>query len=169
MWWWAEHGAAGLNFHTGDRVAAGNALHPSKYTAFFSTTNGYDIRPLGYGITAFKFGSHGRLVPAKMTNPDGLNLSAYAVMGDGQAIYLTVINKEHGDGAREAKVSFPKSSTGEVLFLSEPDENVAATTGETLGHAEIQRDGSWNGKWETIDSSEINIPPASAAILKLKD
>jgi hypothetical protein len=169
MWWWAEHGAAGLNFHTGDRVAAGNALHPSKYTAFFSTTNGYDIRPLGYGLKAFDLGSHGKFLPVKMTNPDGLNLSVHAVLGGDRNIYLTVINKEHGDNAREAKISLPKSSSGEILFLSAPNGDVAVTSGETLGDAQIQRDGSWDGQWEKTGSSGVTIPPASAAIFKLKN
>jgi hypothetical protein len=167
MWWWAEHGAAGLNFHTGDRVAAGNALHPSKYTAFFSTTNGYDIRPLGYGIKAFALGSRGRLLPVKITNPDDLNLTVHAVLGDDRNVYLTVINKEHGDNARAAIITLPKSSSGKILFLFSPNGDVAATSGETLGDSGIQRDGSWDGKWEKINSSEITIPPASAAILKL--
>ena len=169
MWWWAEHGAAGLNFHTGDRVAAGNALHPSKYTAFFSTTNGYDIRPLGYGIKAFELGSQGRLLPVKITNPDDLNLTVHAVLGDDRHVYVTIINKEHGDNARAATISLPKSSSGKILFLFSPNGDVAATSGETLGDAGIQRDGSWGGKWEKINSSEITIPPASAAILKLNN
>ena len=70
MYWWAAHSAAGLNFHTGDKVAAGYTLQPSKYTAFFSTTNGYVIRPLGYGIKAFDLGSHGQFVPITISNPD---------------------------------------------------------------------------------------------------
>ncbi len=170
MWWWAAHGAAGLNFHTGDRVAAGYTLQPSKYTAFFSTTNGYLIRPLGYGIKAFDLGSHGQLLPLKISNPENLNLSAYAVLGDGKNIYLTVINKEHGPMARQAKISIAsaKMNRGEIIFLAAPTGDAAATAGETLGHAEIQSDGQWTGKWSALARvSEIQVPAASAAIVRL--
>jgi hypothetical protein len=110
MYWWAAHGAAGLNFHTGDKVAAGYTLQPSKYTAFFSTTNGYIIRPLGCGIKAFELGCHGRFIPMTISNPDHLNLSAYAVLENGKTLCLTIINKEHGETGRDAKFSIAKTT-----------------------------------------------------------
>ncbi|HXB59916.1 MAG TPA: hypothetical protein VNU95_10135 [Candidatus Acidoferrales bacterium] len=171
MYWWAAHAADGLNFHTGDRVAADSVLKVSKYTAFFSTTNGYVIRPLGYGIKAFDLGGHGQFVPANVSNPGNLNLSAYAVLGDDKNLYLTIINKEHGATAREAEVSVSQNgaavSREQVVFLSAPGNDLAACSGETLGGVEIQSDGSWNGNWAPLDSSTIKIPPASAAIIKI--
>ena len=177
MYWWAAHGAAGLNFHTGDRVAAGYTLQPSKYTAFFSTTNGYIVRPLGYGIKAFDLGSHGRFVPATMTNPENLNLSTYAVLGDDKNLYVTIINKEHGAGARGAAVAINQDHAGftraGAIFLTAPENKVAATAGETLGGTLILNDGSWDGKWTPLhlpvsDSVFLaKIPAASAAIIKL--
>jgi hypothetical protein len=181
MYWWAAHGAAGLNFHTGDKVAAGYTLQPSKYTAFFSTTNGYLIRPLGYGIKAFDLGSHGRFIPATISNPNNLNLSAYAVLGDDKNIYLTIINKEHGQTGRDAKISIVQNGAGftrgQINFLAAPNNDVAATAGEILGNAPIQNDGSWNGKWTSLDSAKAanstdsaffaTVPAASAAIIRL--
>jgi hypothetical protein len=171
MYWWAEHGATGLNFHTGDRVAAGNTLRASRYTAFFSTTNGYVIRPLGYGIKAFGVGGHGELVPAKVSNPDKLNLSVYAVLADDKNLCLTIINKEHGTAARDAEVSITQdgaaASSEQVIFLAAPGNDVAATSGETLGGSEIQSDGSWNGSWTPLDASVIKVPASSAAIIKI--
>ncbi|HUE37650.1 MAG TPA: hypothetical protein VMO20_09685, partial [Candidatus Acidoferrum sp.] len=171
MYWWAAHDAAGLNFHTGDRVAAGNELRPSKYTAFFSTTNGYIIRPLAYGITAFKLGAHGRFVPADVSNPDNLNLSVYAVLDGEKHLCLTIINKEHGDSGRSAVVSIAgaggASTHGQVIFLNAPGNNVAATTGETLGSATIHNDGTWDGDWSPLDSATVTVPPATAAIVRL--
>ena len=173
MYWWASHDAAGLNFHTGDRVAAGSTLQPSKYTAFFSTTNGYIIRPLGYGIKAFDLGSHGKIVPMKISNPENLNLAAYAVLGDDQALYLTIINKGHGATAREANISIQQNGTsfghGEIISLAVPNDDVSATTGLTLGGAEMKSDGTWDGKWTPLKSVfKINIPAASAAIVRLR-
>ncbi len=172
MYWWAAHGAAGLNFHTGDKVAAGYILQPSKYTAFFSTTNGYLVRPLGYGLKAFDLGSHGKFVPVKISNPDHLNLTAYAVQGGNQNVYLTIINKEHDAAARDAKLSVTATTAtfrrGQIIFLKVPGGGVAAASGETLGGASIEPDGSWDGKWSPLeDVSEIKIPASSAAVIRL--
>ena len=173
MYWWAEHGAAGLNFHTGDRVAAGAALQPSRYTAYYSTTNGYMVRPLGYGIKTFELGSHGKLVPATISNPESLNLSAYAVLGDDRNLYLTIINKEHGSAAREASISISvpqgaaASTHRQMILLSAPNNDIAATDGQRLGGASIQHDGSWNGSWSPLDSAIIKVPAGSAVVLKL--
>ncbi|HEX4122369.1 MAG TPA: hypothetical protein VH619_17270 [Verrucomicrobiae bacterium] len=171
MYWWASHGAAGVNFHTGDRVAAGSELRPSKYTAFFSTTNGYVIRPLGYGIKAFDLGSHGRVIPFQIFNPKNLNLSIYPVLAENRTLYITVINKEHGESAHDADmtIKFPglTSEAGQAIFLTAPAHDAAATSGETLGGAQIQSDGSWNGNWSPLNHPEIKIPPSSAAIIKL--
>jgi hypothetical protein len=181
MYWWAAHGAAGLNFHTGDKVVAGNSLQPSKYTAFFTATNGFLIRPLGYGIKAFDLGSHGKLIPATISNPGNVSLSTYAVLGDDKNLYLTIINKEHGATARDARISISHSgrsfSLGRVMFLNVPNNDVAATVGETLGSASIQNDGSWTGTWTPLGMSNfgrgygmyyLKIPAASAAIVKLE-
>jgi hypothetical protein len=181
MYWWAAHHAAGLNFHTGDKVAAGNALRPSKYTAFFTATNGFLVRPLGYGIKAFDLGGHGRFVPAVVSNPDQLNLSAYAVLGDDQNLYLTIINKEHAATAHAARISIAQSGAGflraQIITLTAPGNDVAATAGETLGGASIQADGGWDGTWQPLGGPMaqnpangvffVSVPAASAAILKL--
>ncbi len=176
MYWWAAHGAAGVNFHTGDKVAAGNELRPSKYTAYFSTTNGFLVRPLGYGIKAFDLGGHGRIVPAAISNPQNLNVSVYSVLGNDEHIYVTIINKEHRPGARNADVSLAAGAGfnhGQIISLTVPNGDVASKTGTTLGGAVVENDGSWNGKWTDLTptgagSFTIKIPAASAAIIKLQ-
>lgn len=175
MYWWAEHHAAGLDFHTGDRVAAGYTLLPSKYTAFFSTTNGYVVRPLGYGIKAFELGSHGKLVRANVAGPSDLNLSTYAVLGKDNNLYVTLINKEHGADARAASISLMAGSNFsqcEVISLAQSSGDVAGTSGVTVGGAEIQADGDWNGLWKTMSAAHdgkfsVNVPAASAVVLRL--
>jgi hypothetical protein len=175
MYWWAEHQAAGLNFHTGDRVAAGYTLQPSKYTAFFSTTNGYIVRPLGYGIKAFDLGSHGRFVPAAVSASSNLNLSTYTVLGHDKNLYVTLINKEHGENGRAATVTLAAGTNftqGEIISLTQSDGDAAATSGITLGGAEIQRDGNWAGTWKTIYADDagafsVTVPAASAMIVRL--
>jgi hypothetical protein len=66
---------------------------------------------------------------------------------------------------------------GQIIFLTAPNNDVAATSGETLGDALIQNDGSWSGTWKPLGEPMVhnladgvffvNIPAASAAILKL--
>lgn len=176
MYWWAAHGAAGLNFHTGDRVAAGYTLQPSKYTAFFSTTNGYTVRPLGYGIKAFELGSRGRFLPVAISNPRNINLSTYVVLGEDQSVYVTLINKEHGDDAQPALVRLlasQKFSRGQMISLTAPGDEVTATSGVQLGSGVIQRDGTWTGRWQPLNPPagrrgiEVKIPAATAAVVRL--
>jgi len=179
MWWWAEHGAAGLNFHTGDKVAAGGTLQASKYTAYFTTTNGYLIRPLGYGIKAFDLGSHGQILPVKiLSNADNANLGAYAVLGDDKNLCVTLINKEHGANAKDLSVAIgvpiPDYADARIIYLKAPQNDVAATSGVTLGGAEIKNDAGWDGKWEKMPVPAekkafpitVQLPAASACVVQ---
>jgi hypothetical protein len=171
MYWWAEHDCAGLNFHTGDRVSAGASLAPSRYTAFFTGTNGYVIRPLGYGIKAFDIGSHGRRLPVNI-DPTNLNLTAYAILSVDKHCYVTVINKENGDGAREAEVKLEAGTfmSAQIMFLTAP--NIADTSGLTLGGAGIGNDGGWEGKWTQLTphdgTLDIKVAASTAAIVELQ-
>lgn len=175
MYWWAEHGADGLNFHTGDKVAAGAELRPSRYTAYFSTPDGFAVRPLGYGIKAFDIGRHGRFVPSTISNPDNLNVSVHTVLGDDQSVYVTIINKEHGPHGRAAAVSLTSdimAADPHVITLTAPDDDIAAKTGVMLGGAQIETDGNWAGSWTALPPAksgilEVTVPAGSAAIIKL--
>ncbi len=177
MYWWATHSADGINFHTGDKVGAGSELRPSKYTAYFSTPDGFLVRPLGYGIKAFDVGAHGRVLPATISNPDNLNVSIYPVLGDDKNIYITIINKEHGAQAKDANVSLSigdASADIQIMSLAAPGGDIAAKIGTTLGGAQIENNGSWDGKWTDLPLAKngpftLKIPAASAAIIKLKD
>lgn len=179
MHWWARHGAAGLNFHTGDQVAAGSTMTPCKYTAFYSIPGGHVVRPLGYAIKAFGLGGQGRLLDAALANPEKLNLSVYPVLGEDETVCVTIINKENGPNARSAKIALAiqngKSARVEVIKLTAPQANLAAVEGVTLGGAGIQTDASWSGKWTPLKDVrelskgrvEVLVPPASAWIIRL--
>ncbi|HVM46793.1 MAG TPA: hypothetical protein VMU04_02150 [Candidatus Acidoferrum sp.] len=175
MHWWAAHGAAGVDFHTGDRVAAGSQMRPSRYTAFFTGTNGFVVRPLGYGIKAFALGSRGHSLPLNVSAHPGLNLSAYAVLAPDRTVFVTLINKQHGPGEAAASVRLDAGADcarGEVIFLAAPDGDIAAQTGVTLGGADIKADGTWSGTWTALDPSSaglftLRLPPATAAIVRL--
>ncbi|HEV2435324.1 MAG TPA: glycosyl hydrolase family 79 C-terminal domain-containing protein [Verrucomicrobiae bacterium] len=171
--WWAAHGASGVNFHTGDKVAAGSANRSCWYATFWSSNQGYDVHPIGYAIKAFNLGGHGRVEPLTISNPDGVNLTAYA-RRDGENLFVTILNKGHGAGAKAAKVTIvpPGIPAGAaVIFLSAPDNHVAAKTGVTLGGASVT-DHGWEGKWTPLAPDHtgrcaVDVPAASAAIVKL--
>ncbi len=175
MHWWAAHGAAGLDFHTGDRVAAGSRMTPSRYTAFFTATNGFVVRPLGYGIKAFALGGRGRLLPLSLPAPPRLNLSAYGVLAPDNTLCVTLINKGHGPAALGARVALeagPGYTRGQVIFLTAPGGDVAVQTGITLGGAPIKEDGIWSGVWTALGPSSaslftVKVPAATAAIVSL--
>jgi (4-O-methyl)-D-glucuronate---lignin esterase len=175
MYWWASHEAAGLNFHTGDKVAAGNSLQPSKYTAYYTSTNGYLVRPLGYGIKTFELGASGKFLPVTVSNVYNLNLTAYATGDTNKDFHLTIINKEHGEHAHEADVTVsmdsPEYRYCETIYLLAPTNlNEYATANVTLGGAFIRNDGTWNGKWKMIERPtngmvHLKVPPCSAVVV----
>ena len=178
LYWWASRGCAGINLHTGDYVAREDENARCNYAAFWASAAGYEAHPIAYGIKAFDLGGHGQLVPAVFTdNQDKVNMTAYGVVASDKSLYVTLINKEHDAGAREAKVTIAAKDSyrhGEVMFLVAPHGDVAATSGITLGGALIQEDGTWNGHWTALAPASatgrftINLPAASAAVVRLR-
>jgi hypothetical protein len=175
LYWWAEHDASGINFHTGDTVAAGQEVTPCRYAAYWSTPTGYEAHPVGYGIAAFSLGGHGNLLPTTVQSAPAIHLTAYAVAGDDGAIYLTIVNKEHGEAAQDAAVSITlpdKFTHGAESALVVAGGDIASTTGVTLGGASIADDGTWNGAWADLPAPPqaghftLTVPAASAAVFK---
>ncbi len=179
MHWWAEHNCLGVNFHTSQWKYNG--------TIYLDREGNYEIHPMGYGIKAFDVGGHGRIEPVSITNPDTLDLTAYAV-DDSGTLYVTIINKEHDlaasdePPARSAKVRIDSpgySGRAFAIYMTAPHHNPAATRGITLGGAPINSSGPWRGKWRPIaggssgnsvgaGSCEITVLPSSAAIIRIK-
>jgi hypothetical protein len=172
MHWWAKNGAAGLNFHTGDQVAAGPTLQPARYAVFLSCPDGYQARPLAYALKAFQLGGFGRLLPLTITSPQPINLTAYATMDENETVYVTLINKEHGAHACDGIVSLQSTSgrfrNGRIMHLKSSPLGVAATSGVTLGGTEISTAGSFADEWVVLTSGAdaVTVPAASAAIVK---
>jgi hypothetical protein len=164
MHWWAAHGCSGINFHNN---------HWSMYniTICKDAAGNYQSRPQGYGIKAFDIGSHGRVVQAAASRT---GMRAYGVI-DSSNLYLTLINKEHGEYGRDAEVTVKgigiKDPIG-IMYLKAPNNDVAATTGISLGNATINNTGEWQGKWTILPplgNGPLTIPvsAASAAIVKI--
>jgi hypothetical protein len=167
MHWWAEHNALGVNFQNTEWLTT-DTFHPD-------STGNYQINPKAYGIRAFDLGGHGCVEPSVLGNPGNLDLTAYAV-GTASDLYVTIINKEHGPGARAASVTIrPKDfAMGDVeaMSLLAPGGDVGATSGITLGGAPIVNDAPWRGQWTTLDPAEnapcvVTVPAASALVIKM--
>lgn len=166
--WWAVHGAAGVNFHN-KRWIPTDTIAPGPNGSLLAL-------PRAYGIKAFNLGAHGRVKSLAIGNPDKLNLTAYA-SGDTSGLYVTVINKEHGAGARDVTVSITPSGVlqgaADVVFLSAPAAGAAATSGVTLGGAVIANNSRWSGRWTSLGRfanhrCDVAVPASSAAVIRIR-
>ena len=176
QWWWAAHGASGINFHTGDKVAARDENKPCRYAIFWTSPRGYNVHPIAYALKVFSLAGTGWLFPIKVENRDNLNLAIYGLY-DGKASYcVTLVNREHGVSGRAADVvlnSDFKKARARVMFLTARGGDIAAKTGIRLGGAEINDDGSWEGKWTTLSNAEmggqftLKLSSASAALVRI--
>lgn len=172
--WWAAHGAAGLNFHTGDWVAAADALTPCWYAVFRSEPGGYRVEPLGYALKAFALAGGGHTAHARiLSNASGVNLTAYALRRSDGGWSVTLIDKDDGRGARPVRVELRASGAGEgrYLLLTAPG-GAAATAGLTIGGSPMGEDGSWSGRWTPLlpqgpGQYRLTLPPATAAVIRL--
>jgi len=173
--WWALHGADGLNFHTGDRTG-GDLSMDCRYAAFVTSRQGYEARPLAYGMKLFDLAGHGKRLNTAVGS--ATNFIAYACL-DNDSVSVTLLNTSHGpeakDRAVEIDVDVPLlSSNAEILFLRSRNDDVSGGPADvTLGGAPIKEDGSWNGQWTQLPSAAatgnrltLTMPPASAAVVK---
>lgn len=166
MHWWAAHGCLGVDFHTTQWRYNG--------TIYLDKDGQYQVHPMAYGIKAFDLGGHGEVKPVTITNPLGINMTAYAVE-DETHLFVTIINKEYGGGAREVRVTLNTDGVignAEVIYLLAADGNALSTSGILLGGAPITNEGRWEGRWNPVRSGgreiyKIDVPPHSAAILKI--
>ena len=179
MWWWAPHGAEGINFHTGMN-AAGEGRVPGGYDLFWRSPERIEVHPMGYGVKTFDVArgrGHGRVLPVAMENGGGANVTAYAA-GSGRAVFVTVINRENvkGElsGARDVAAVIDVGGgkwRAEVIYLRGPKEGLGGLRGMTLGGAEIGGDGKWEGKWEEIAGSGgrfvVHVRAGEAGVVRL--
>lgn len=175
QWWWTTRGASGINFHTGDKVAARDESKPCRYAVFWTSARGFNVHPIGYALKMFSLGGQGSLLQTLVENTNGLNITAYAAAPNRQTVFVTLINREHGSSGRAADVTLDSGFSrahAEVMFLRTPDGDVSDKKGVTLGGAEIRDDASWNGTWDPSDANAegkfaLKLPPASAALVKV--
>src|SRR5580704_952909 len=95
MWTLAYGGAAGVNMQTG----VNHLDFGSYYSPIRNDPNGaVSIGPEYYGMLAFAQAGKGERI-ALDYDADGMNLTAYAVLGDHGHLMVTLINKDRNAGA----------------------------------------------------------------------
>lgn len=177
--WWTMRGADGLNFHTGDRT--GGAINlPCRYAVFVTSTNGYEARPLAYGLKLFSIGGQGRVLPVVVEGETNQNLVAYATLADKTTVNVTLINKAFGPITTntEVRIEFASSLAGKeakALYLTARNGDIAAgSSAVALGGASILPDGTWRGEWTSLPVASptnclsLTMPPACAAVVRVK-
>jgi hypothetical protein len=166
--WWAARGCVGVNFHNTEWLKTDTVY-------FDGASQSYQINPKAYGSKAFELGSQGRMEPVAIENTSELNLTAYAV-GETSNLWVTIINKEHGTGARDAAVTILAQSfapaTAAVMSLTAPNGDAGATRGITLGGATITNNVPWQGNWTPLKLDKFGqcsliVSAASAALVKI--
>jgi hypothetical protein len=165
MWTLAYGGAAGVNMQTG----VNHLDFVSYYSPIRNDANGIvSIGPEYYGMLAFAQAGKGECI-ALDYDADGMNITAYAVLGDHGHLTLTLINKDQNADADITITTGQTFQKPAVLRLKglalDSADNV------TLGGSEVASNGGW--KPTEVESPqivrgvcEIHVPAASAAIVK---
>src|SRR5258708_23300165 len=148
MHWWAMKNSQGLNFHTG----ATSVYDPVMPTTL---TGSYTAEPVAYGIKAFGLGSSGENVSTVIgSNPNTVNITAYSVLDPVSGnLFVTIINKEHFTGAKNATVTLEPGATysgGQIWNLPQTNRDVTATSGLTRRGPATRTERSLYGKEATI-------------------
>ena len=178
QYWWASKGCDGINFHTGDTVAAGERNTPCRYASFWTAADGYAAHPIAYAVKAFNLGANGRIVPVKITaNTDNINLTAYGTLAPDGSLYVTLINKEHDAGAHDAAVRINAGDSRAGGAGDAPDVHprgmLPRRPAPRSAMALIADDGSWDGSWTPLATPAadgkftLDLPATSAAVIRL--
>ncbi|CAG7616161.1 hypothetical protein ACFQI7_01490 [Paenibacillus allorhizosphaerae] len=168
MHWWAAHQASGVNFHNKQWIYT--------CTIVMDPSGNFQTTPKGYGIKAFNLGSNGFVMPVTISNPNALNLTAYAV-GEGHNLYVTIINKTQGEEAKDASVTIvpsgfqAKEASSTVLASGIPGGH-ASVKNAMLGEATINNSGQWSGTWTKLDVGKrgkvtLTVQAMTAAIVRI--
>jgi hypothetical protein len=143
------------------------------YSFFITTTGGYNVHPGAYGPLAFKLGGIGRIVPVTLSNPSGMDLTAYGVLASDNSLWVTIINKTHETGSITADLTIDLGgnySNGDMWLMQAPNNDDSQMTGITLGGGEVGVNGTWSGTSEPVSVSgstaTVNLSPASAAVIQ---
>lgn len=161
---WAN--AAGVNIETGVNQLG----FISSYSPIAKNERGeYAAKPDYYGMLAFAQAARGQRL-AVPYEAAGVNLSAYAVLGDRGGTTVTLINKDASRSV-EANISLDQHfREAHVLRLQAPSPQ--SKTGAVLGGSPVRGDGLWSATHaEPLPHNRITcrvtVPAGSAALVAL--
>ena len=164
MWTMAYGGAAGVNMQTG----INHLDFVSYYSAIRNDAKGaVSIGPEYYGMLAFAQAGKGERI-ALDYDADGINLTAYAVLGDHGHLVATLINKNpHVDA--DIKIATGRTFQ-KATALRLKGHALDSADKVTLGGSKVAADGRWRPtEVEYLrvvgGVGEIHVPAASAAIV----
>jgi hypothetical protein len=163
----ASANAAGVNMETGVNQLG----FISSYSPIGDDAHGtYLAKPEYYGMLAFSRASQGQRV-ALDCDAAGVNLTAYAVLGDSRRVSVTIINKDASHDADVTVTTGQHFARGDAVRLTAP--SLESKEGVLLGGSSVASDGAW--KPSTPErlrikggQCEIRVPAASAASLHLE-
>lgn len=164
MWTLAYGGAAGVNMQTG----INHLDFVSYYSAIRNDAKGaVSIGPEYYGMLAFAQAGKGERI-ALDYDADGMNLAAYAVLGDHGHLVATLINKDRNADADITMTTGRTFQKATALRLK--GHALDSADKVTLGGSEVAADGRWQPTaveyLRVIGGvGEIHVPAASAAIV----
>lgn len=154
-------GCTGVNLHGGNR---------GPYTPIGDREGEVrDVRPVFHGMVMFARAAPGLPLAGELAADAEITLSAWGVQRDDGGLDALLINK---DDRRSVGM---RLSTGidalryEALWLQ--GQGLTATSGQTLGGAHIEIDGSWEPRARPLVPAsggqlEIVLPPATAVLLR---
>lgn len=167
MHWQALRGLSGIDFHNNQWLKT--------CTIYLAPSGDLFVNPKAYAIRAFDLVSGGYTEPVILSNPKGVNLTAYAIKRN-DYLYVTIINKghEHLGGNVHVAISTKDFTKGKAsaMFLTSPGNDVGAMKGITLGGDSITNHRSWGGQWALLGKErkgryDLNMPQASAVIVRI--
>jgi hypothetical protein len=154
MHWWAAHRMVGVNFHNNPWLPT-DTIVPDPNPCSTAGCGHYHATPKALGMKAFVVGSHGFVEPVTITNPQKINLTAYAV-GTAHELYVTIINRTHNSthDATDAQVEIAApgfdGAQVDTMELTDGDPGNATLMTGTLGGSAIRSDAPWVGKWSRV-------------------
>lgn len=177
MHWWAAHHMTGVNFHNNPWIPT-DTIVPDPNPCAATGCGNYRVRPKAYGMKAFSLGSHGYVEPVMIANPNGINLTAYAV-GTSQTVFVTIINKTHNSShdATDAAVAIQAqglhASRADYMVLADGEPGNAASMKATLGGDIIKNDAPWNGNWTPLGTVRdgkitLTVQSTTAVVVRIR-
>ena len=176
----AALGAGGVNFHGGGQNMDGNVCpsdvasctRPFRYAPIVEVDSQVTAAaPLFYGMLFVAQLGTGALLPTRASNGWGLDFTAYAVATADGSTEVVLINKS-ATSTIDATIDLGAPVTAATaVFLQAPA--LDATTGVTLGGAEVTAAGTWAplpAQDLPVDgvSLRVVVPPAAAALVRVR-